>query len=168
MKIVRILGALCLILLEVVALKAQKITPAEINAGSGAGASSTANIKIEYTLGNGLGISVLNTTINLTVTNGRMATEEEVSSLPEELQEQILKAPAGIKAWPVPSEGEVSVLLEGLETGTEAMVYDQQGKLIQSLEILPNDPVKLERLKTGIYFLRTANKEIPTVRLVVR
>jgi hypothetical protein len=47
------------------------------------------------------------------------------------------------------------------------MVYNRRGFLVQSFDIQPNEPVLLETLKTGIYFLRTAHKEIPTIRLMV-
>jgi hypothetical protein len=75
-------------------------------------------------------------------------------------------AKAGLKAWPVPSEGPVQLILEGLENGTEAIVIDQTGRTIQSLELHPNEPQELQLPQSGIYFIRTSNKEVPTVRLV--
>lgn len=146
--------------------QAQKLSPAELNAGSGSGSNSAANIALNYSIGNAFGTSTVALSISLNTTNGREATEQDVEGLPEHLQNQILSARAGLKAWPVPSEGPVQLLLEGTEEGTEAQVFDRTGKLILSVEIFPGEPRELHLPESGIYFIRTSDPRIPTVRIV--
>lgn len=157
--------ALTLLLLVAGASQAQKLNPAEFNGGGGSGKNTAANMSLDYSLGNAYGTSTVALSISLVPANARVATEQDVEGLPEILQEQILTTKAGIKAWPVPSEGPVQLLLEGVEKGTEAQVYDRTGRLIQSIELHPNEPQELKLPESGIFFIRTSNREIPTVRL---
>lgn len=145
--------------------QAQKLTPAELNAGGGSGKSSTSNIAVDYSLGNAFGTSTAALSIKLIPTNSRIATEQDVEGLPEPLQDQILAAKAGIKAWPVPSDGPVQLLLEGVDKATEAQVFDRTGRLILSLQLNPNEPAALTLPESGMFFIRTSNQDIPTIRV---
>lgn len=165
MKRFHLLALTCLLLLAGKS-QAQRLSPAELNGGGGSRSNATSNIALSYSLGNAFGTSTVALSISLTATNGREATEQDVEGLPEHLQSQILSARAGLKAWPVPSEGPVQLLLEGTEEGTEAQVFDRTGKLLMSLEIFPNEPSELQLPETGIFFIRTSNKDIPTIRVV--
>lgn len=166
MKKIRIIGCLLIVMLQVIMLKAQSITPAEINTG-GASATST-SVNLEYSIGNAFQSSVVANHITLSTVNGRVATEEEVETLPEPLKNEILQSKAGIKAWPIPSEGEINVMLEGVDQATEARIFDQTGKVIMSFDIQPHEPALLNNLPVGLYFLKTSNKDIPTIRLIVK
>ena len=159
---------LSLLLLLAGKSQAQKLTPAEFNGGGGSGKSNPANISLDYSLGNSYGTSTVALSVKLTGTAGRMATEEDVEGLPATMKEEILSAKAGLKAWPVPSEGPVNLALEGVEEAVEARVYDQTGKLVQQLEIRPGEPATLQTLTTGVYFIRTTNASIPIQRIVIK
>ena len=165
MKRFHLLALTCLLLLAGKS-QAQRLSPVELNGGGGSGSNTASNIALSYSLGNAFGTSTVALSISLTATNGREATEQDVEGLPEHLQSQILSARAGLKAWPVPSEGPVQLLLEGTEEGTEAQVFDRTGKLLMSLEVFPNEPRELQLPEKGIFFIRTSNKDIPTSRVV--
>ena len=77
---------LSLLLLLAGKSQAQKLTPAELNGGGGSGKSTTANIALDYSLGNAYGTSAVALSVTLGATAGRMATEEEVEGLPATMQ----------------------------------------------------------------------------------
>jgi len=159
---------LSLLLLLAGKSQAQKLTPAELNGGGGSGKSTTSNIALDYSLGNAYGTSTVALSVKLGTTIGRIATNEEVEGLPATMQEEILSAKAGLKAWPVPAEGPVNLALEGVEEAVEARVFDQTGKLVQQLEVRPGAPATLQTLTTGVYFIRTSNASIPIQRIVIK
>jgi Secretion system C-terminal sorting domain len=66
-----------------------------------------------------------------------------------------------MQVWPVPANGPVNVLVNGLTKNDVLLLYDISGKLIKQQPVQNNSPIQLSGLKTGTYVLRLAeNKEL--------
>lgn len=168
MKAIKWIGCLMIFLLQVCLLQAQTISPAEINSASGSTSAPISGMQLEYSLGNPFQGSVLTLIVGPGTTGARVAQEEDLAELPKEMKIEILNSKAGLKAWPVPSDGPVNLELEGVEESVEAQVIDQNGKLVQQLKLQPKENQTIQLPGSGIFFIRTSHKEIPTLRLIAR
>jgi hypothetical protein len=168
MKTIRLIGSLLLLLLQVALLRAQTISPAELNTAGGSTATPISGMHLEYAIGNPFQTSVVSLILSPSTVGAREAQEADLAELPQEMKTDILASKAGLKAWPVPSEGPVTLALEGVEEDVEAQVIDQSGKLVQQVTLKPNENKTLQLPGSGIFFIRTSNKEIPTLRLINR
>lgn len=166
MKSIRLTGSLLLLLFQGSLLQAQTISPAELNSASGTTSAPLSGMQLEYTLGNPFQTSVVTLIVGPSTLGVREAQETDLAELPQEMKADILASKAGLKAWPVPSEGPVNLALEGVEDDVEAQVIDQTGKLVQQITLTPKEHQTIQLSGSGIFFIRTSNKDIPTLRLI--
>ncbi len=73
-----------------------------------------------------------------------------------------------LKAWPLPATGPFNLLLGGASENTEAMVYDINGKLLQRITLAPGTPHSISNLLPGIYFIKTADASVNTLKIIVQ
>lgn len=168
MKAIRFIGSLLLLLLQMALLHAQTISPAEINTAGGSTTTPVSGMNLDYTIGNPFQTAVVTLAIGPSTAGARQAQEADLASLPQEIKTEILASKAGLKAWPIPSQGPVTLALEGVTEPVEAQVLDQTGKLVQQITLTPQDNHALQLPGPGIFFIRTSNKDIPTLRLINR
>jgi len=78
--------------------------------------------------------------------------ETNNSAITKEAQAN-LKHPES-KAWPLPANGPFNLQLNGETETTEALIYDDSGKLLQRLTLTPGAPSIITNLLPGIYFIK--------------
>lgn len=68
---------------------------------------------------------------------------------------------ASIKVWPVPSAGPVNVLLKGIPTIDQLLLYDISGRLIHQQRVQNEVVTQIPKLAAGTYIIKIAgNKEL--------
>ncbi len=72
-----------------------------------------------------------------------------------------------LKAWPIPSNGTVNVMAEGIEKDV-LQLFDMSGKLIQQYNINNASPQQITGLSKGVYVLRLAGKKDIVQKIVVQ
>lgn len=72
-----------------------------------------------------------------------------------------------LKAWPVPSNGSLTVLAEGIEKDV-LQVIDLNGRLQQQVSISNGNTQQITGLRTGIYFLRLAGEKELVQKIIVQ
>jgi hypothetical protein len=75
---------------------------------------------------------------------------------------------AELKAWPLPAKGPFNLLLNGASENTQAMIYDNSGRLLQRLSLTPGTPHTISNLSPGIYFIKTADTSVNTLKIIVQ
>jgi len=73
-----------------------------------------------------------------------------------------------LKAWPLPAIGPFNLVLNGADENTEAMIYDNSGRLLQRLTLTPNTPHVVSNLSPGIYFIKTADATVNSLKIIVQ
>ena len=73
-----------------------------------------------------------------------------------------------LKAWPLPATGPFNLLLNGGSENTEAMIYDNSGRLLQRLTLTPGTPHSISNLLPGIYFIKTVDVSVNTLKIIVQ
>jgi len=63
------------------------------------------------------------------------------------------EATASLKIWPVPSAGDVNVLLFGIDKDL-LQVFDVSGRLVKQVLVTTNASIKINGLKAGYFIIR--------------
>ncbi|MFZ1785466.1 MAG: T9SS type A sorting domain-containing protein [Ferruginibacter sp.] len=74
---------------------------------------------------------------------------------------------ASLKVWPIPSAGDVNVLLQGIEKD-ELQVFDITGRMIQHTPVNNNTQLSINGLVKGIYIIRLAQHSDMSQKIVVQ
>lgn len=74
---------------------------------------------------------------------------------------------ATLKVWPIPSAGDVNVLLQGIEKD-DLQVFDLTGRLIQRTPINNNMQLKISGLVKGIYIIKLAQHSEMSQKIVLQ
>lgn len=64
-----------------------------------------------------------------------------------------------LKAWPIPSAGDLHVQVKGIDKPDILQVIDAAGKIIHQVAVTDNAQLTLGNIKPGAYFLRLANNK---------
>jgi hypothetical protein len=80
-----------------------------------------------------------------------------------ETQKQIV-----LKAWPIPSAGDLNILVQGISKNETVELFDAGGKLIQRISVKDNNPEKINRLSAGVYIIRLSADKNISQRIVVQ
>lgn len=76
-------------------------------------------------------------------------------------------ATTSLKVWPVPSGGDVNVLLFGIDKDL-LQVFDMSGRLVRQISIKNNTQEKISGLVPGHYILRLAGQKDLTQKIIVQ
>jgi Secretion system C-terminal sorting domain len=74
---------------------------------------------------------------------------------------------AGMRVWPVPSNGDANVLLMNIEKDV-LQVFDMKGRLVQQFAVSNNVPQKISGLAKGTYVLRLAGNEGMSQKIIIQ
>jgi type IX secretion system substrate protein len=80
-----------------------------------------------------------------------------------ETQKQIV-----LKAWPIPSAGDLNILVQGINKNETVELFDAGGKLIQRISVTDNNPEKINKLSAGVYILRLSTDTNISQRIIVQ
>lgn len=72
-----------------------------------------------------------------------------------------------MKVWPVPSRGDINILVTGVEKET-LRVFDMKGRLLQQAVITSSGPLQLQIRQPGTYVIRLGENREHTQRIVVQ
>lgn len=73
-----------------------------------------------------------------------------------------------MQVWPVPSNGPVHIVVNGIDKADQLMVFDATGKLVQRHLINNNQQLQLTGLQSGTYILKLANNYDLVQKIVVQ
>ena len=73
-----------------------------------------------------------------------------------------------LKAWPVPSAGDVSIVVTGLNKNEMVEVYDASGKLIRRISVTDNIPEKIRQLSAGVYIVRLSSDKNISQQIIIQ
>ncbi len=74
---------------------------------------------------------------------------------------------ASLKVWPVPSVGEVNILLFGVEKDL-IQVFDMSGRLIQQVPVFNNTQQKIRGLMPGHYIIKLAGQQDLNQKIIIQ
>lgn len=72
-----------------------------------------------------------------------------------------------LKAWPVPSNGDVNVSVNGIDKDV-LQVFDMSGRLVKQVNVVNGSVEKISGLRPGVYVLRLAGEREATGKIVVQ
>ncbi len=72
-----------------------------------------------------------------------------------------------LKIWPIPSQGDINVLLQGIEKDM-LQVFDMNGRLVQQLPVLNNIQQKISGLTSGSYIIRLAAQSDLVQKIIIQ
>jgi hypothetical protein len=72
-----------------------------------------------------------------------------------------------MKAWPVPSQGDFSVIVEGIDKDM-LQVFDVAGRMVRQIAVSNGMQEKISKLSPGIYIIRLAGEKDIVQRVLVR
>jgi len=73
-----------------------------------------------------------------------------------------------LQAWPVPSNGPVTVRITGLTEPDQLLVADQSGRIIRCYPVQQNSTVKVTALPAGMYYIRLAGDKSLVQKIVIQ
>ncbi len=71
-----------------------------------------------------------------------------------------------LKVWPVPSQGDINVLLQGIDK-EQLQVIDMNGRLIVQLPVTANTQQTISRLNKGMYMLKLAGQNDLVQKIII-
>ncbi len=74
---------------------------------------------------------------------------------------------SSLKAWPIPSNGNVNVLFQNIEKDI-LQVFAMNGRLVQQVPALNNTTLKITGLLTGSYVIRLAAQKDMVLKIIVQ
>jgi len=77
------------------------------------------------------------------------------------------EATVSFKVWPVPSAGDVNVLLFGIDKDL-LQVYDMSGRLMQQVPVINNTQKKIRGLRPGHYIIKLAGQQDLTQKIIIQ
>ncbi len=72
------------------------------------------------------------------------------------------------KAWPQPSNGELTIMTTGINQRDELMVMSMNGQIIQRHTIENNTPLNISILASGVYLLRLMNNNDMYLKIIIQ
>jgi hypothetical protein len=72
-----------------------------------------------------------------------------------------------MQVWPVPSNGPVNIVVNGIDNADMLLVFDAAGKLVQQHTVTNNQQLQLNCLRSGSYILKLAKNTELMQRIVV-
>jgi len=72
-----------------------------------------------------------------------------------------------LKVWPIPSQGDINVMLQGVEKDV-LQVFDMSGRLVKQLPVLNNTQQKINGLTSGSYIIRLANQNDLVQKIIIQ
>ena len=72
------------------------------------------------------------------------------------------------KAWPQPSDGELTIMTTGIDQTDELIVMSMNGQIIQRHTIENNTPLNISILASGVYLLRLMNNNDMYLKIIIQ
>jgi hypothetical protein len=78
------------------------------------------------------------------------------------------EVPVTLAVWPVPATGPLHLQTKAATKNIIAIVYDNNGRTVQQLLLLPGAKQTINDLKPGTYFIKTNEASIPVIKAIVQ